>query len=161
MVEAKRKTVELNMQARFAAKVVLLLIIVMPNMALALPRFVAPDSLIVVSDSKHVKTELYFGLSRKGGPDVSEEEFQRFIDEFVTSRFPSGLTVVDARGQWREGDQTITKERSKLLILIYPRKERREASRKIDEIRAEYKKRFSQDSVLRLDQTKGISVLFR
>jgi hypothetical protein len=109
---------------------------------------------------KYIRTELYLGLSRKGGPDVNEAEFRIFIDEFVTPRFPSGFTVFDARGQWRENDGTITKEGTKVLILIYRRNERRPANEKIEEIRNEYKKRFSQQSVLRSDITKGVRVDF-
>ena len=114
----------------------------------------------VVSAEKYIRTELYFGLSRKGGHDISEEEFQEFIDEFVTPRFPSGLTILDGRGQWREEDSTITKEPGKVMILIYPRNERRSADKRIEEIRAGYKKRYSQESVLRLDMTKGVKVDF-
>ena len=99
-------------------------------------------------------------MNRKGGSNVSDEEFQEFLSEFVTPRFPNGLTFLDARGQWRENDSTITREPTKVLILFYPSKERREASRKIEEIRVEYKRRFSQQSVLRVDQTEKISVMF-
>ena len=113
-----------------------------------------------VAESKYIRTELYFGLSRKGGANVSDEEFQDFLSEFVTPRFPNGLTLFDARGQWRGNDAAITKEPTKVLILLYPRKERRDAGRKIEEIRAEYRRRFSQQSVLRVDQTGKISVDF-
>jgi hypothetical protein len=115
---------------------------------------------IGLTDAKYARTELYFGLSRKGGSNVSEREFQDFLNEVVTPRFPNGLTIIDARGQWRENDLTITKEPSKVVILFYTRKERRDAGRKIEEIRAEYKRRFSQQSVLRVDQTEKISVMF-
>ena len=115
---------------------------------------------IDLAEAKYARTELYFGLSRKGGSNVSEREFQDFLNEFVTPRFPNGLTIIDARGQWRENDLTITKEPSKVVILFYPRKERRDAGRKIEEVRAEYKRRFSQQSVLRVDQTEKISVMF-
>ena len=110
--------------------------------------------------AKYVRTELYFGLGRKGGSDVTEAEFQRFIDEIVTPNFPNGFTVLDARGQWREDDNTITKERTKILILIYRKSERRSANIKIEAIRTEYKKRFSQQSVLRSDISKGVRVEF-
>ena len=109
---------------------------------------------------KYIRTELYFGLSRKGGPDVTEKEFGDFVDDFVTPRFPGGLTILDAHGQWREDDAPITKERTKVLILIHQRNERHRSNTKIEEIRAEYKKRFSQQSVLRLDIRKGINVDF-
>ena len=113
-----------------------------------------------VFEGKYIRTELYFGLSRKGKPDVAETEFQTFIDVIVTPRFPDGLTIVEGRGQWRESDQTIAKERSKVLILIYPKRDKRLASRKIDEIREEYKKRFAQSSVLRVDMSKSLVVTF-
>ena len=99
-------------------------------------------------------------MSRKGGANVTDDEFQNFLNEFVTPRFPNGLTVIDVRGQWREDDSTITKEPGKVLILLYPRSGRREAGWKIEEIRAEYKRRFSQQSVMRVDQTAKISVMF-
>lgn len=118
------------------------------------------ETAVHLAGDKYVRTELYFGMSRKSGPDVTEEEFEKFVDEFVTPRFPDGLTVIDAHGQWREADATVIKERSKLLVFIYPRKERRAAGSKIEEIRTEYKRRFSQESVLRLDLGKAITVSF-
>jgi uncharacterized protein DUF3574 len=36
------------------------------------------------------RTELFFGLSRATGPDVTEAEFQNFIDTKVTPVFPMG-----------------------------------------------------------------------
>ena len=113
-----------------------------------------------VSADKYIRTELYFGLARQGGAHVTDREFQDFVDGFVTSRFPDGLTILEGRGQWRESDLSITKERSKVLILLYPKRERRTASRKIDEIREEYKKRFAQSSVLRVDMSKSLIVSF-
>lgn len=115
---------------------------------------------VAVSLEKYIRTELYFGLSRKSGGEISETDFQAFIDEFVTPRFPDGLTIFDAQGQWREGDTTIAKERSKVLVLIYLKRDRRSADRKIDEIRSEYKKRFAQSSVLRVDTSKSLRVSF-
>lgn len=131
--------------------------------AFGLPAAQAARSLEVSATAvaeRYIRTELFFGLSRKGGPDVREAEFEAFVDEFVTPRFPSGFTVLDARGQWREDNGTITKERSKVLILIYRRNERLPANVKIEEIRSEYKKRFSQQSVLRSDITKGVKANF-
>ena len=113
-----------------------------------------------IFEGKYIRTELYFGLSRKGKSDVAETEFQAFIDDIVTPRFPDGLTIVEARGQWRENDLSITKERTKVLILLYPKREKQMASRKIDDIREEYKKRFAQSSVLRVDMSKSLVVTF-
>src|SRR5262245_66552116 len=54
-----------------------------------------------------VRTELYFGLSIPPGADgspagrVTDEEWQRFVDEEISPRFPDGLTIQEAGGQWR------------------------------------------------------------
>ena len=45
-----------------------------------------------------LRTTLYFGLGRPKGT-VSELEWQLFVRDEVTPRFPSGLTVWDAEGQ--------------------------------------------------------------
>ena len=109
---------------------------------------------------KYVRTELYFGLSRKNGPEITDEDFRLFIDEYVTPRFPQGLTFVEARGQWREEDASLTRERTKILILLYLKKDRRSAGAKIEEIRTEYKRRFAQNSVMRVDLGRSVDVSF-
>jgi len=73
----------------------------------------------------------------------------------VTPRFPGGLTVCDASGQWRGSKGTVEKESTKLLILIHEATGAQEKS--IEEIRAEYKRRFQQESVLRVDMAVGAS----
>jgi hypothetical protein len=102
-----------------------------------------------------VRTELFFGLSRPGGV-VSEAEFKRFVDSHVTPRFPDGLTLISGIGQFREASQAVTVEGSKLLILLYPRQDA-EASRKIEQIRSDYKQAFQQQSVLRADEASCVS----
>lgn len=101
------------------------------------------------------RTELYFGRSRASGPDVTEVEFQQFIDEVVTPRFPDGLTLVDARGQFRGAGGVIIQEPAKLLILFYPWNG--EANRAIDQIRRQYVRAFAQQAVLRVDASSCVS----
>jgi hypothetical protein len=101
------------------------------------------------------RTELYFGLSRSGGPEIGESEFEEFLDTVVTPRFPDGLTLLSGDGQFRDGDGAVAKERSKLLILFYPWSNAR--SRAIERIRAIYKRDFQQQSVLRVDSTSCVS----
>ena len=43
---------------------------------------------------------LYFGTATPRGT-VSPEDWRHFVDEVVTPRFPDGLTVWPAGGQWR------------------------------------------------------------
>ena len=40
-------------------------------------------------------------MGKKGGGEVSEEEWRAFLETEVTPRFPDGLTVLTAYGQWR------------------------------------------------------------
>ncbi len=64
------------------------------------------------------RTELFFGLSRSNGPDVTEEEFQHFVDTEVTPCFPDGLTLLTGTDQFKDSTGTIIQEGSKLLILL-------------------------------------------
>jgi Protein of unknown function (DUF3574) len=102
------------------------------------------------------RTELYFGLSRPDGGEVTEEQFQHFLDVEVTKRFPEGLTLLSAQGQWQGGSGAVVKERSKLLILFYPLDDR-QANREIEEIRRAYRDQFQQESVLRADSLERVA----
>jgi hypothetical protein len=93
-----------------------------------------------------VRTTLYLGLLRPKVGVVSELEFQLFLRDEVTRRFPDGLTVWEADGQWRGPSGTIDHERSKVLLLVHP--DTAEARRSIQEIIATYVKTFEQQSVL-------------
>ncbi len=106
------------------------------------------------------RTELFFGRDKNDGSEVSDEEWSKFLDEVVTPRFPDGLTVLDGNGQYRLENGTIVKEKSKVMILLYRPKTRSVNSRKIDQIRNEYKKRFKQESVMRIDFLQLIRVSF-
>ncbi|MDD5577787.1 MAG: DUF3574 domain-containing protein [Methylobacter sp.] len=101
------------------------------------------------------RTELFFGLSRSNGPDVTETEFQNFIDTKVTPRFPDGLTLVSALGQFKDSTGAIIQEGSKLLILLYPFS--KESNRDVEQIREDYKADFQQESVLRVDEQTCVS----
>lgn len=97
------------------------------------------------------RTELYFGGNRPDGSAITPEEFELFLDKEVTPAFPDGLTWLEAHGQWLGG-----KENSYLLIILYPLDDR-DANRDLEEIRADYKTQFQQQSVLRADSTDRVS----
>lgn len=100
---------------------------------------------------RYAEYQLFFGRSTADGSEVSDEQWAAFLADTVTPRFPAGLTVLDAAGQWRDDSGTIQRERSKVLwILAAPGEE---TLRLIDEISAEYERRFNQDSVLRIHGT--------
>src|SRR6185295_13718600 len=92
-----------------------------------------------------VRTTLYFGSARPKG-SVSELEWQLFLRDEVTTRFPEGLTVWDAEGQWRAPKGTIEHERSKVLLLVHP--DTGPARQSVQDVIDRYRKAFDQQSVL-------------
>jgi Protein of unknown function (DUF3574) len=106
--------------------------------------------------SSHMeRIELLFGMGRKGGGEISEEEWRAFLDADVTPRFPDGLTVLTGYGQWRNASGAIAKETSRVL-LIWARPDAVN-NQKIETIRAAWKLRFAQESVMRVDETSCVS----
>ncbi|KOP26595.1 hypothetical protein AMR41_09645 [Hapalosiphon sp. MRB220] len=101
------------------------------------------------------KDELYFGLSKPGGKTVSEAEWQLFLNRVITPRLPDGLTVMDVYGQYLDSSGKLTREKTKLVILIYENSQTK--NQKIEEIIASYKKTFHQESVLRVTSSVKVS----
>ncbi|MCI0468387.1 MAG: DUF3574 domain-containing protein [Beijerinckiaceae bacterium] len=101
------------------------------------------------------RLELVFGTQRKGAGPVSEEEWESFLAGEITPRFPDGLTVISGYGQWRGAGGTLVKEASRMLVIWYPAQD--DSSLQIEAIRAAYKARFGQDSVLRADSMSCVS----
>ncbi|HEY7182724.1 MAG TPA: DUF3574 domain-containing protein [Blastocatellia bacterium] len=107
-----------------------------------------------------IRTELFFGRNKSDGTEVSRKDFNEFLSGFVTERFPDGLTVLNGSGQFLNSRGGVERERSVVLILLYPISARNEKHIKIEEIREEYKKRFLQESVLRVDDPLPVWVSF-
>lgn len=93
-----------------------------------------------------LRYELFMGRSGPGGEVVDDSAWEGYLRESVTPRFPDGLTALDARGQWRDGDGVVQRERSKVLVILAPPGD--DVMGRIDEAIGEYKRRFSQESVL-------------
>ena len=97
------------------------------------------------------KDELYFGLSKPGGGMISEAQWEQFLNSEITPRFRDGLTVLDGYGQYLNSVGILTREKTKVVILIYsPSPEKNQA---INEIIDSYKQKFQQQSVLRVTST--------
>lgn len=91
--------------------------------------------------------EVFFGRNIGGRLGVSDAAWQQFVAAEVTPRFPDGLTVVDAAGQWRDtAGNRVVRELSKLLIIVLPGRDDDQA--RLDAIAETYKRRFQQQSVL-------------
>ena len=107
-----------------------------------------------------VRTELFFGMAKPDGTAVSEAEWQAFLDAEVTPRFPEGLTVLSAAGQYQGEDEQIVQEGSKIVILLYPRDAVDESNPEIEQIRTAYERAFQQESVLRADDDRPVCTSF-
>lgn len=102
-----------------------------------------------------VEYQLFMGRSGPGGEIVDEEDWETFLADTVTPRFPDGLTVLDGKGQWRGSDGQVKQERSKLLVILAQPGD--DKMRLIDEVSDEYKRRFSQESVLQVVEDTCVS----
>jgi hypothetical protein len=98
-------------------------------------------------DSALVRDVIYFGRNRPEGGAVSDAEWRGYLDSVVTPRFPDGLTVVEAHGQWRGRGGAVEREQAEMLTLFHP--DDAVSRRAVDELAAEYKRRFGQEAVLR------------
>jgi hypothetical protein len=90
--------------------------------------------------------ELIFGRDIGHRVGVSEADFSHFVAHEITPRFPDGLTITDAIGQWRDRDTgRIVREPSKHIEIAMPGNDDDEA--RLDAIVAAYKRDFRQQSV--------------
>jgi hypothetical protein len=100
--------------------------------------------------------QLFFGREIDGKPSVSEADFRRFVDDELTTRFPDGLTVLDAAGQWRSSKDPMVREASKVVLIVLPA--RGDASARIEAARGAYARRFHQESVMVLTNASCVSL---
>jgi hypothetical protein len=131
--------------------------VAMSASACAPPVKPAGDAAHPVATAGWVDTRLYFGLGAVGdAKGVSEDEWRQFLDKEVTPRFPDGLSVLDVYGQW-QGPQQHEPERlrSKMLVIEYPDNAVNRA--KVEAIRAAWKTRTGDLSVLRVTQPAEVS----
>ncbi|ETR75669.1 hypothetical protein X566_23610 [Afipia sp. P52-10] len=107
----------------------------------ALPQACAPPAQAMIA------AELMFGRKIGDRIGVSDAAFAAFVAREITPRFPDGLTVIDAKGQWRDSSRgVIVREPSKLVLITFADDARRRAD--IAAIVDAYKQTFSQQSVM-------------
>jgi uncharacterized protein YceK len=91
---------------------------------------------------------LYFGRAIADTGVVTDSAWSGFLRDVVTPRFPEGITVLRAEGQWRGANGSIVREPSFVLEVVHQRTPAIETS--LAEIIAEYKRRFHQEAVMRI-----------
>lgn len=100
--------------------------------------------------------ELLFGRDIGERLGVSEAAWRRFMAREMTPRFPDGLTVTDALGQWREpGSGRIVREPSKRVEIVLPGNA--DDAARLDAIVSAYKRQFHQRSVVTVRQSACVS----
>ena len=90
--------------------------------------------------------ELMFGRNIGGHLRVGEAAWSRFLAQEITPRFPDGLTVLSAVGQWRNpAGGRVMREPSKMVVIVTA--DDAAVRDRIAAIVAAYKQRFHQRSV--------------
>ena len=90
--------------------------------------------------------ELMFGRDIGNRVGVGESAWARFVAREMTPRFPDGLTITDAIGQWRDRDSgRIVREPSKHVEIVLPGNA--DDDTRLDAVVAAYKRAFHQQSV--------------
>lgn len=97
--------------------------------------------------SNYIKTELYFGLSKKNGV-VTEQEWTDFKINYISKRF-SGYTEIQSKGFWTNPKGETVSENSR--IIIYLNKGTKQDSLDIVYVIDNYKQIYDQESVLKID----------
>lgn len=95
-----------------------------------------------------VADRLVFGRAIPDGGSVSEAAWSAFLEEVVTPRFPEGLTVWRAEGQWTDPSGVRVEEPVLVIEIVHPASA--EADSAMASIAEEYRRRFRQDAVLRV-----------
>jgi hypothetical protein len=100
--------------------------------------------------------ELLFGRDIGRHDRVSESAFARFVARELSPRFPDGLTITDATGQWRDpADGRLVHEAAKQVEIVLPGNADDEA--RLEAVVTAYKREFHQHSVGVIVQSACVS----
>lgn len=106
----------------------------------------APDCAALGGGQPMLVAELLYGRNQGSTLRVTDAEWQVYVAEELTTRFPDGLTVVDALGQWQDaGGRGLVREPSKLVLIAATPGPATDA--KLTAAITAYKIRFAQDAV--------------
>ena len=96
-----------------------------------------------------VTERLYFGRNIGDMLGVTDSLWSVFVREVVSVRLPAGYTVWPASGGWRDSTGRVTREPGFVLEVVHASPSASSDSAIVAVI-AEYKRRFRQQSVLRV-----------
>lgn len=93
-----------------------------------------------------VRISLLFGLRRPHGGRITKREWNAFLRDTVTPRFPAGLSVLQVEGQWQDRESgRIGREPGRVVWIVTPPAP--DLPARIDAIRQTYRTRFQQQAV--------------
>ena len=96
-----------------------------------------------------ITDRLYFGRKTADSLIVTDSAWAVFLRDVVSTKLPDGFTFWVAQGEWRGSDGRSRREPSFVLEVVRPPRSATVDSAIIGII-AEYKRRLSQESVLRV-----------
>ena len=109
----------------------------------------APSVTISCPDNAQamISESLYYGTSKPKGA-VTAQDWQAFLNEVVTPKFPQGLSVWQASGQWKSEAGPVISEASYVLNIIHAGTSPEDQA--LSDVVSNYKTRFQQEAVLRV-----------
>lgn len=125
--------------------------------AIALAILVAAGVYIWLNPLLHCRqqsAQLFFGTAIRHGEHVRHldgSEWRGFVESAIVPRLPDGFTILEGQGFYRSAsDGAATRENTYILMVAH--RNETEINAKLATIVEDYKSRFQQESVLRLDQ---------
>ena len=100
------------------------------------------------TDNDALKSEVYFGLRAADGKVVDAQGWEKFVTDMVVPRFAEGLTILEASG--RTGSSPGGLNPTRILVVVHPTGDN--AQSRLQEIKAEYRRRFAGTGIFHTDQ---------
>ena len=111
----------------------------------------APVLLIFIVSCAHhnqIETKIIFGRNIGDTAFVSDSAWNAFVTSDIIPLFPDGFTILDADGYYR-GENEFVHEPSKIFLLVHTGGA--ETEKNLSLLMEQYRKKFHQESVLRID----------
>jgi hypothetical protein len=89
--------------------------------------------------------QLFLGRQAPGAA-IAPWDLQRFVEQEITPRFPDGVTVLDGGAQWKGSENILIRDAAKVVLIVLPA--RGDTQGRVEAVRAAYRQRFNQDSVV-------------
>jgi hypothetical protein len=149
MIRGSRSLVTTEFTSALRSRVGIAVIVLVSMVAMAQGCATAPVRTAAVKSEGWIREELYFGAAIPGGGEVSNQAWEHFVEEEIVPRFPGGFTILEGKGRWRHADGSNAEERTRIFVIVRTASDGR-AERAVAALAEAYKRRFRQESVLRV-----------